>query len=479
VGYVLRAGSFWPPLLFALELLGGVTNETSQQQPAIAEAPMNGAAPPSRLAITLRALHHRNFQLFFAGQVISQVGTWTQLTAQWWLVYRLTGSSLLLGSIGFCSQTPIFLIAPLAGMLADRHSRHRILICTQIASMLLAFVLAALTLSGRVQVWHIFVLSAGLGVINGFDMPTRQAFVVEMVGKQDLMNAIALNSSMVNAARIVGPAVAGILVASIGEGWCFLINAVGFTAAIIALLRMRMHNTALAAHEGSALANLIAGFKFVRHTVPIRALLLLLSLVSLVGMPYSVLMPIFADKILHGGARGLGLLMGANGVGSLVGTLALASRTGLRGLGKLAVVCAFGFGLGLILFGMSRHFWVSVALMVLVGFCMFLQFATTNTLLQAMVPDHLRARVMAVYSMVFMGMGPIGAFMAGALAQHFGAPLAVILGGIGCIAGSVPYWLRLPSYRGEMRQLIVAQGMAGSSPAQGITAMAEASVGSQ
>lgn len=449
----------------------------SQQQPGISEALGNGAASPSRMAITLRALRHRNFQLFIAGQIVSQVGTWTQLTALWWLVYRLTGSSLLLGSIGFCSQTPVFLLAPIAGMIADRRSRHRILIGTQIASMLQAFALAALTLSGHVQVWHIFVLAASLGVVNGFDMPTRQAFIVEMVGKEDLMNAIALNSSLINGARVLGPAIAGILVASIGEGWCFLINALGFTAAIVALLRMRMQKT-VPAHAGAALVNLIAGFKFVRHTGPVRALLLLLALVSLVAMPYSVLMPIFADKILHGGPRGLGLLMGANGVGSLIGTLALASRSGLRGLGKLVAGCAFGFGVGLILFAISRHFWVSVALMVLVGFCMFLQFATTNTLLQAMVPDQLRGRVMAVYSMVFMGMGPIGAFLAGASAQHFGAPLAVMLGGIGSIAGAVPYWLRLPRYGGEMRRLLRAQGMVGNSPAQEITAVAEAPVGS-
>lgn len=453
--------------------------QMSQKQSESTEAPVNGTASRSRLPETLRALRHRNFQLFFAGQIVSQVGIWMQPVAQAWLVYRLTGSSVLLGSIGLCTQLPTLLLAPIAGMIADRHSRHRIITCAQIGAMLQAIVLAWLTLSGQVQVWQIFVLAACLGIITGFDHPTRHAFVVEMVGKQDLMNAIALNSSLTNAARIIGPAIAGIVVASFGEGWCFLINALGFTAGIFTLLRMRMPNTVRAPHAGSGLANLIAGFKFVRDTAPVRAIIVLLGLSGLVSMAYGVLMPIMADKILYGGARGLGLLMGANGLGSLLGTLTLATRSGLRGLSRLIALCAFGFGVSLILFSISRHFWLSMALMVMVGFCMFLQFSAMNTLVQAMVPDHLRGRVMAVWSMSFLGVLPIGGFISGALAKPLGAPFTVMLSGIGALAVAAHYWLRLPSYRGEMRDLIHAQGMAGTSTTQQSLAMAEASAGSE
>src|SRR5579864_822331 len=289
------------------------------------------APPPSRLQLAMRSLRHRNFRLFFSGQLISLIGTWMQNIAQAWLVYRLTGSSLLLGIVGFASQIPVFILAPIGGAVADRHNRHRIVIGTQTASMVLAFILAALTLGGVVQVWHIMVLAALLGVVNAFDIPARQAFIVEMVGKEDLMNAIALNSSMFNGARIIGPAIAGILVASIGEGWCFFANGVSYVAVIVGLLMMRVQRPARRASAASPWAHIIEGFRFVRGTAPIRALLLLLGLVSLVAMPYTILMPIFADKILHGGARGLGVLMGATGLGALVGALLIASRTALKG----------------------------------------------------------------------------------------------------------------------------------------------------
>jgi len=422
------------------------------------------------LPATLRALRHRNFQLFFSGQLISLIGTWMQSMAQAWLVYRLTGSSLLLGSVGFASQFPVFLVAPLGGIVSDRHHRQRVVIGTQIASMILALILALLTLTGRVQVWHIFVLAALLGVVNAFDIPGRQAFLVDMVGKEDLMNAIALNSSMFNGARIVGPAIAGILVAKIGEGWCFFANGVSYIAVIIGLLMMRVERPARRASTASPWAHIIEGFRFVRHTAPIRAILLLLGLVSLVAMPYTILMPIFADKILHGGARGLGILMGATGVGALLGALTLASRTGVQGLGKWVAFSCGGFGVSLILFSLSRNFWLSAALLLPVGFGMMLQMSSSNTLIQAMVPDHLRGRVMAVYSMMFMGMAPFGAFLGGALADRLGAPLTVSMGAVACIGGAALFGLQLPKIRVEARQLIVAQGMTAGAPPEEMTA---------
>src|SRR2546423_7400247 len=316
---------------------------------------------PSRLPATLRSLKHRNFQLFFSGQLISLIGTWMQSIAQSWLVYRLTGSSLLLGSVGFASQLPVFLIAPLGGIVADRHNRHRVVIATQVASMMLATILTALTLTGTVKIWHIFVLAALLGVVNAFDIPARQSFLVDMVGKEDLMNAIALNSSMFNGARIIGPAIAGILVAKIGEGWCFFANSVSYIAVIAGLLMMTVQPRPRAA-SGSPLKHLVEGFRFARHTAPIRAILLLLGLVSLVAMPYTVLMPVFADQILNGGARGLGILMGATGVAALLGALKLASKRGVTGLGRWVTITCAGFGVSIILFSFSRYFWFSVAL---------------------------------------------------------------------------------------------------------------------
>ena len=400
--------------------------------------------PRSGLPATLRALKHRNFQLFFGGQLISVTGTWMQTVALSWLVYRLTGSTLLLGTVGFASQIPILLVAPLGGAMADRHDRQRIVIGTQVASMVLAFVLAALTLTGKVQVWHILVLATLLGVANAFDIPARQAFLGDMVGKEDLMNAIALNSTMFNGARIVGPAVAGILVAMIGEGWCFFANAVSYIAVIVGLMMMRVRRPVQKPPSGSPLTHILEGFRFVRQTRPIRAILLLLGLISLVAMPYTVLMPVFADRILHGGARGLGILMSATGVGALLAALTLASRTRVRGLGRWVAYSCGGFGAALVLFASSRSFWLSAALLVPAGFCMMLQMASSNTLIQTMAPDHLRGRVMSVYSMMFMGMAPFGALMGGALAHRLGAPLTVAMGGVACVGGAVWFGLNLP-----------------------------------
>jgi MFS family permease len=419
----------------------------------------------SRWQVAGRALRHRNFQLFFSGQLISLIGTWMQSVAQSWLVYRLTGSALLLGSVGFASQIPVFLFAPLGGIAADRINRRYIVIATQVAAMLLALILAALTLSGKILVWHIFVLASLLGVVNAFDIPGRQSFLVDMVGKEDLMNAIALNSSMFNGARIIGPAIAGILVAKIGEGWCFFANGISYIAVIIGLLMMRVQIRARVA-MASPLEHMLEGFRFVNRTAPIRALLLLLGIVSLVGMPYVVLMPIFADQILHGGARGLGILMGATGVGALLGALTLAFREGVKGLGRWVAWCCGGFGASLIIFAVSHNFWVSVILLLPVGYFMMLQMSSSNTLIQVMVPDALRGRVMAVYSMMFMGMAPIGALLGGALADRLGAQITVAIGGLASVAGACWFGLQLPKIRVEARRLIVAQEVAGGEPSE-------------
>jgi len=422
------------------------------------------------LPATLRALRHRNFQLFFGGQLISLIGSWMQTVAESWLVYRLTGSPFLLGAAGFASQFPVFLVAPLGGIAADRFNRQKLVIATQISSMTLAAIFATLTLTGVVQVWHIFVLAALLGIVNAFDIPARQSFLVDMVGKEDLMNAIALNSSMFNGARIIGPAIAGILVARIGEGWCFFANSASYIAVITGLLLMRVDRPAGLAPSAPMVARLIEGFEFARNTAPIRALLLLLGLVSLVAMPYTVLMPVFADRILHGGARGLGILMGATGVGALLGALTLATRAGVRGLGRWVAFSCGGFGISLVLFSVSRHFWLSAALLLPVGYCMMLGMSSSNTLIQAMVPDELRGRVMALYTMMFMGMAPFGSLFSGAAAHRLGAPLTVTIGAVVCIGAAILFFSHLPKIRMEARRLIVAQEIAGGEPSEQMTA---------
>jgi len=410
-----------------------------------------------KLPATLRALQYRNFQLFFSGQLISLIGTWMQNVAQAWLVYRMTGSSVLLGAVGFAGQIPAFLFSPVAGIVADRYRRHRVVIATQTSAMLLAFVLAAVVLSGVVQIWHIFVLAALLGVVNAFDIPARQSFMVEMVGRNDLMNAIALNSSMFNASRVVGPAIAGILVASIGEGWCFFANAVSYIAVIVGLLMMKLPQEQREKPEGSPLSHVIEGFRWVIHQTPVHAILMLLGVVSLTGMPYSVLMPIFADRILHGGAKALGTLMGATGIGALSGALIMASRSTLRGLGSWVAISATSFGACLIAFAFSRLYWLSIVLLVPVGFAMMIEMGSSNTLIQSMVPDRLRGRVMSVYSMMFMGMAPIGSLLAGAAADRLGAPWTVAAGGIVCMAAAGVFAIFLPRIRVHARRLIQEQ----------------------
>jgi MFS family permease len=406
----------------------------------------------------IRALRHRNFRLFFVGQLVSLIGTWMQTVAQSWLVYRLTGSAALLGAIAFAGQIPVFLFSPIGGSVADAVDRRKIVIGTQTAAMILAIGLAFLALSGEIRMWQIFTLSALLGIVNAFDIPARQSLLVELVGREDLMNAIALNSSMFTGARIVGPAVAGALVAVVGEGWCFFLNGVSYIAVLVGLFLMRVPPRPIKPSQETPLGRMIAGFRYVVQTAPVRALLLLLGLSSLMGAPYFTLMPIFADEILARGARGLGILMSASGAGALLAALVLAHREDLRGLTRWVAVSSAGFGVALVAFSLSQTFWLSAALLVPVGFAMMVQMAASNTLIQSMAPDELRGRVMSVYTMMFMGMAPLGALLAGWTAERFGAPTAVRLGGIGCLVlGAIPFAFRVPALRAEARRLVLAQ----------------------
>jgi MFS family permease len=424
------------------------------------------AAPPSGLRVAFRALKHRNFKLFFSGQIISLVGTWMQTVAQSWLIYRLTQSGALLGLLGFVGQMPIFVLSPLAGLVADRWPRRQVVIATQTFSMLLAFILAALTMTHHILVWEIILLATLLGIVNAFDVPARQSFLIEMVGREDLLNAIALNSSMFNGARVAGPAIAGMLVALVGEGWCFLLNGVSYLAVIAGLFLMRIHKLP-SVHDGtSPLEKLREGIRFARHTKPIRAILTLVALVSFMALPYTVLMPIFAVQILHGGASAYGTLMGAVGIGAMFGALVLAMRQQLRGLGNVVAFAATGLGASLVLFSVSHWFWVSFVVLVLSGFTMMMQFTASNTLIQAMVPDQLRGRVMSLYSMMFLGMTPFGSLLAGALADRIGAPVTVALGGLASCMGGLVFLRKWPAMRAPARDLIAAQGMLSPPTAQ-------------
>ena len=417
----------------------------------------------------IRALQHRNFRLYIGGQGVSLVGTWLQTVAQSWLVYRLTDSAFLLGLTGFVSQAPVFFLAPIGGALADHLDRRRLLVWTQGISALLAAVLGARTVSGHVTIAQVLAVATLLGIVNAFDIPTRQSFVMEMVGREDLPNAIALNSSAVNLARALGPALAGVLVAAVGEGFCFLLNAVSFAGVIVALLAMRLEPRRSPQGELSPLRAILDALGFVRENSSVRAILVLLGLVSVVGMPYAVLMPIFADRVLGGGSATMGLLLASTGVGALAAALLLAVRASARGLGRWIAGSAVGFGVALAAFAASRSIPLSMVVLVATGFFMMTQMAASNTLLQVLTPDALRGRIMAFYSMMFMGMAPFGALGAGAAAQHLGAPATVAIGGaVSVVAGLVFAW-KLPVVRASARALLAAQEMVGGEPAEAAT----------
>ena len=395
-----------------------------------------------------RALKHRNFRLFISGQVVSLVGTFMQTVAQSWLVYRLTRSEWLLGITWFCTQIPVFVLGPLGGLAADRYSRHRIVITTQTLSMLQAFLLAGLTLSGRVQVWHILVLATCLGVVNAFDMPGRQSLLIQMTGKEDLLSAISLNSAIFNSARVIGPALAGVVVAAAGEGLCFLLNGVSFLAVIGSLLAMRLPPFQPRATD-SPWRHLLEGFRYAHRTPVIRTLLAMIATVTISGMPALVLMPFFADEVFHRGSLGLGFLMGAMGIGAVVGTLVLARRARTSGLTEVIFLGAATLGASFIVFAVSSSFYLSLAMMPLMGFSIMRQNASANTLIQVLIPDEFRGRIMALYSMMVVGMGPFGSLAAGGLARHIGARLTVVCGGALCLLAAGLFRLRVRQLGGE------------------------------
>jgi MFS family permease len=414
----------------------------------------------SSISHAWRALRHRNFKLFFFGQSISVIGTWMTRLATSWLVYRLTSSALLLGIVGFAGQIITFLVAPFAGVLIERLDRRKLIVWTQAAAAVQSLALAVLTLAHVITLTEIIALTALQGLINAFDMPARQAFLVQMVeDRTDLGNAIAINSSMANGARLIGPAIAGVVIGIVGEGWCFLIDGVSYIAVIASLLLMRIEPLNIERKASTMLEQMGEGWDYVSTFRPVRTILLIFALVSLMGYPYSVLLPIFAGQVLHGGAYTLGWLTTASGVGALISALSLAVRKSVVGLTRMIQISSATFGAALILFGLSHTLWLSLILMVFVGFGMIQSSSVSNTIIQTLVPEDKRARVVGYYMMAFFGTAPFGSLLAGALAHRIGAPHTVILTGAVCIAGSIWYTLELPKIRAVMRPIYQQMGL--------------------
>jgi len=437
---------------------------SSEEETIRAEAAaLTGAAEPrvfSGSSHAWRALRHRNFRLFFGGQSISLIGTWMTRIATSWLVYRLTGSALLLGTVSFAGQIPTFLFAPFAGVWIDRADRRKVLVWTQTLSMVQSLALAALTLSHLITIPLLLAFSVMQGIINAFDMPGRQSFMVQMVDdKRDLGNAIAINSSMVNVARLIGPSLAGMLIAVSNEGWCFLIDGISYLAVIASLLMMRVHVPPVVRRVTSMLTELQAGWTYVSEFEPIRTILLLFAVISLMGMPFVVLMPIFAARVLHGGPHTLGFLMGAMGVGALVSALSLAARKSVRGLIRMIPIAAAVFGLGLIGFGLSRTFWLSMIMVFIAGMGMMQGMAGSNTVIQTIVSEDKRGRVMSYYTMAFMGMAPFGSLLAGTMAHAIGAPWTVIINGAVVVLGGAWFMTQLPALRLVIRPIYREMGI--------------------
>ncbi len=415
----------------------------------------------SKFAHMWRALAHRNFRLFFYGQSISLVGTWMTRIATGWLVYRLTGSALMLGLVGFAGQFPSFVLAPVGGVLIDRANRHHLLIFTQVLAMIHSFALAVLTLTHLITIWQVVALSIFQGLINAIDMPTRQALIAELIeNKNDLSNAIALNSSMVNAARLIGPSIGGVLIAAVGEGWCFMTDAVSYIAVLTSLLAIRIPFPSRERSEKKhVLHDLSEGWQYVSRSRTIRSILLLLALISLVGMPYTVLMPVMADKVFGGGPNTLGWMMAATGVGALVGALLLAARKSVLHLGKYIPLAAIMFGGSLALFALTPWLWVALPLLIVTGLGFITQLAVSNTLLQTIVDEDKRGRVMSYYVMAFMGTAPFGSLLAGAVADRWGAPATLLVGGLCCIVGGLWFFRLLPLVREELRPIYRRKGI--------------------
>jgi MFS family permease len=412
------------------------------------------------LRLIFRSLRYRNFRLFFAGQGLSLIGTWIQLTAMPWLVYQISGSVVLLGVIGFAGQIPTLLISPFAGVMTDRWNRRRILMTTQTLSMIQALFLALLYFTGVIEIWHIAVLSVILGCINAFDTPARQSFFIEMINKkEDLGNAIALNSSMVNAARLVGPSIAGMMIAYTNEGVCFLINGISYLFVIGSLLAMKLNKQTVNAKKTNVSQDLKEGFNYVAGFAPAKYIILGIGLSSLMGMQFGVLLPVFAKDVLSGGSHTFGFLMGASGVGALIAALYLASKKNVIGLFKRIPLAAGIFGTGLVCFSFSRNLSISLVLIMVTGFGMMLQTASSNTILQTIAEDDKRGRVMSFYTMAFMGAAPFGSLLAGGLAGLISAPYTMLAGGTCILVGSLVFWYKLPGLRKMIKKVYIELGI--------------------
>lgn len=415
---------------------------------------------PLRVNTIFRSLRHRNYRLFFSGQSISLIGTWMQRIALPWVVYRMTDSEVLLGVVGFASSIPSFLLAPIAGVLIDRWSRYRVMLVTQIISMIQAGVLAWLSLSGNLEIWHIVVLSVALGCINSFDMPARHSFVINMVnGKEDIGNAIALNSMMFNGARLIGPSVAGIVLASVGEGACFLINALSYIFVIASLMMMRVTEVREKKERVPMFREMKEGMDYVFGFAPIKHIILLLGLVSLMGASYQVLMPVYAKDILQGDSHTYGFLMGGAGAGALLGAIYLASRDTVLRLGRLIPAATALLSAGLIAISLSSSFFISMFLIFFTGLGMMAHTAASNTILQTIADDDKRGRVMSFYTMALMGTAPFGSLLAGWMAKVLGTPWTIFIGGAVCLLGALVFYRRLPELKRLVRPVYVRMGI--------------------
>ena len=414
----------------------------------------------NKFNIIFRSFRYRNYRLFFAGQSISLIGTWMQRIAMPWLVYHITGSAFLLGLVGFAGQIPTFLLSPIAGVLTDRWNRYYVLIASQVIAMLQAFVLTYLYYSGSVQVWHIVVLSVILGCFNAFDVPSRQSFVIDMVEKkEDLGNAIALNSLMFNGARIIGPSIAGVLLASVGEGICFLSNAISYLFVIASLLMMKVPQRVNSKKQSYLIKDMKEGFNYTFRFSPLKHLILLLGVMSIMTMPYQVLMPVFVKEVLKGDSHTFGFLMAAVGVGALMGGIFLASRESVLKLGRMVPFAAALSGFGLIAFSLSRNFTFSVLMMIVAGLGMMLHTAASNTILQTIVEEDKRGRVMSIYTMAIIGTAPIGSLLSGSIAKVFGSPVTILAGGIMCILGALFFYRKLPGLKEKVRPIYIKMGI--------------------
>jgi MFS family permease len=421
------------------------------------KAPPGGGLSLSGIA---RALKYRNYRLYFSGQSVSLVGTWIQHTAMSWLVYKLTKSPFLMGIVAFSGQIPMFVLTPFAGVLADRMDRQKILIVSQVLAMLQALAISALVLANRIEVWHVIALSIFLGVVNAFDAPARQSFIVEIVDdRSDLGNAIALNSTLFNGARLIGPSIAGLVINAVGEGVCFLLNGLSYVGVLIALAAIKVPPHREPENKINVLAELKEGFQYVLSFSPIRAVIMLVALTSLAGMPYMLLLPIFTANILGGGPKTLGFLMGSVGMGALAGSFYLAARKGIAGLGRIIPAACALFGAGLVAFSQSTNLYLSMLLLFVTGMGMIMQVASSNTILQAIVEDSKRGRVMSIFAAFFMGLFPFGSLIAGSLAHHVGAPATVMAGGLICIAGALVFARNLPLYKEKMGPAYASLGI--------------------